>query len=83
MADRTVQCWGSAPRPGSALLTTAYTTPTVIAGLSGVRHLAVSGEHGCAEVDGGVVKCWGVGDRGQLGLGAPDLFSASPVWLSL
>jgi alpha-tubulin suppressor-like RCC1 family protein len=83
MADRTVRCWGSAPRPGSALLTTAHTTPTSIAGLSGVRHLAISGEHGCAEVDGGVVKCWGVGDRGQLGLGAPDLFSASPVWLPL
>ena len=42
-------------------------TPTIVAGLSGVTQLTVSDQHACA-VDGtNTVKCWGADDYDQLG----------------
>jgi alpha-tubulin suppressor-like RCC1 family protein len=34
-----------------------------------VRQVALGGEHTCARLDDGSVKCWGHNDQGQLGLG--------------
>ncbi|MBT8492659.1 MAG: RCC1 repeat-containing protein, partial [Deltaproteobacteria bacterium] len=74
LADGTAKCWGSNSsgrlgRPGSSTSTPLNVvvdderTP-----LSGVTAIAAGLEHTCVIVDGGV-KCWGLGDEGQLGDG--------------
>ena len=45
-----------------------------------VTALAAGGEHTCALLGDGGVKCWGRGDRGQLGAGdTADAPTATPV----
>jgi cysteine-rich repeat protein len=54
-----------------------------------VRSIAAGGNHTCASLDNGLVKCWGGNASGALGLGhvttwgdgAGEMASLSPVWL--
>jgi alpha-tubulin suppressor-like RCC1 family protein len=71
--DGTVRCWG---RGGSGQLgygdaqdrKEAGSVPAVPLGGSAVA-VAAGGDHTCAVLEGGGVRCWGDNSRGQLGLG--------------
>jgi alpha-tubulin suppressor-like RCC1 family protein len=66
-----VKCWGF---NGEGQLgdgtTTSRSTPVNVTGLgSGVAGIAARGEHACAVLATGAVKCWGDNSYGQLGDG--------------
>ncbi len=60
--------WETATPGGSGSTTVA--TPTPVAGLSGVAHLAVGGLHVCAAKRDGHVVCWGYAYHGVRGDGS-------------
>jgi alpha-tubulin suppressor-like RCC1 family protein len=67
-----VKCWGY---NGNGALgngtTDDSTTPVDVSGLgSGVVAIAARGDHTCAVLASGAVKCWGYNGNGQLGSGA-------------
>jgi alpha-tubulin suppressor-like RCC1 family protein len=72
VADGSVKCWGAgwgrvdAASPGipAVNLGTGLRAIEVVAGSS-----VGASSHSCARLDDGRVKCWGVNERGQLGLG--------------
>ena len=89
-----VRCWGNSGlgRLGYAQLEhigdnelPATTSPLDLG--ADVSQLALGGSHSCALLDAGVVRCWGSGLRGQLGIGYADVIgddeppSASPTVL--
>ena len=56
------QSWGDQPgEPPSAL------TPISLGGVA--TALAVGYQHNCALLEGGAIRCWGLGENGQLGTG--------------
>ena len=71
-ADGRIKCWGDNQQgqlgPG---VTGDRHTPGADLRLRGraVKALAAGGDHTCAILDGGAVKCWGRNADGQLGLG--------------
>jgi alpha-tubulin suppressor-like RCC1 family protein len=67
-----VKCWGN--NSGGQLgdgSTMTRLTPTGVSGLtSGVSAIAARGDHTCALVTNGAIKCWGSNGFGQLGDGS-------------
>lgn len=70
MRSAAAWCWG-AEGVGAGSTTPIETVP------SGVRAIALGGQHACALVDSGVT-CWGSNDSGQLGNGTTT-DSSTPV----
>ncbi|MEO8796984.1 MAG: hypothetical protein ABI551_03790, partial [Polyangiaceae bacterium] len=77
--DGTVACWGNDTygQAGVALdaaTTGVVPTPTIVSGVGKVRKLAMGsgGQHVCALVYGGSVKCWGMNELGQLGVATSE-----------
>lgn len=69
-----VSCWGYNVQGqlGNGVNYSSY-TPVGVNGLSsGVTSIAVGGSHVCALTSEGAVKCWGDGQRGQLGNGTSN-----------
>jgi alpha-tubulin suppressor-like RCC1 family protein len=67
-----VRCWGAGDHGQLGNGEFPYlplTTPVAVSGLSGVTSLSVGDEHACVVTKTGVAKCWGRGDRGQVGDG--------------
>ena len=67
-----VQCWGSnlLGEIGILASATSVANPVKVEGLdSGVVQIAVGGNHSCALLENGGVKCWGSNNKGQLGDG--------------
>lgn len=85
-SDRAV-CWGLnvdghlGIAPVAGLPTSTVYRPTVVAGLDGVRNLAMGEAHSCSIVDtqeaAGRLACWGRNVRGQLGR---ELQNGSSSW---
>ena len=94
LINRSVKCWGQ-EQLGPGFPGSIGDEPGEMAALApitmgdGVRALAAGSWHSCAVLDVGVVKCWGSGREGQLGIGIgisvgdkfADLTSALPVSL--
>jgi hypothetical protein len=80
LGDETVRCWGLGDdgRLGDGTTTTRSSPVEVLesgtAPLGGVRQIATNGAHSCALLEdvGRTVRCWGLGDSGQLGDGTTE-----------
>lgn len=74
--DFGVQCWGSNSdgQLGSKEFTaSSATSPIPADGLdTDVVQIGVGGNHTCAVLASGAVKCWGLNNKGQLGIGNND-----------
>ena len=75
-----VMCWGiNWPGRWSGGGSEDHSTPVQVDGLTGgVTAIASGGDHSCALMETGIVKCWGMNEEGQLGDGTAD-FRATPV----
>jgi alpha-tubulin suppressor-like RCC1 family protein len=82
LTDGAVKCWGACSQgvcglPGNPVIgdgpnEMGDNLPTVDLGVgAAAAKLALGSYHSCALLTDGRVKCWGQGDRGQLGLGDP------------
>lgn len=76
MADAKPRCWGAAGFGqlglGSVLIYGDDEHPSVAPMMflgADATSVAAGGEHACAITDAGSVRCWGKGNRGQLGYG--------------
>jgi hypothetical protein len=76
LEDGTLRCWGINPYGqlgyGNTLSVGADRTPAAAGpvGVGGpVRQVSVGDHQTCALLESGEVRCWGLNDRGQLGLG--------------
>jgi alpha-tubulin suppressor-like RCC1 family protein len=74
LSDGTVRCWGNndSGQLGDGTKGGNRTSPVQVIGLTGARELALGASHSCARLIGGVVKCWGSNESGQLGTGNTD-----------
>jgi alpha-tubulin suppressor-like RCC1 family protein len=80
MTDGSGRCWGwnSVGELGDGTLTDRH-VPTIITALgSSVQQIAVGGDHTCALMVDGSVRCWGSNANGQLGDGG-TIDQSSPV----
>jgi len=76
-----VKCWGSnwAGQLGDGTIS-GHTTPRNVVGLHrGATSIAAGNWHTCAVIAEGGVKCWGVGEEGQLGVWPPNDINPVPV----
>jgi len=67
-----VKCWGLNDMgqlgDGLTINSTAFSTsPQTVAAVSGAVGISVNGNHSCALISNGTVKCWGSNSDGQLG----------------
>lgn len=79
-----VQCWGvnDFGQMGDGT-TINRLTPIQVTGLTGgVQSIAVGGQHSCALLTSGSIKCWGGNWSGQLGSGVPTDYSVTPIDLA-
>lgn len=72
--DQKIKCWGnnSSGQLGDGTSVTPATSPNYLVSVdSAVNYLQVSagGSHSCAVTTGGILKCWGLNDKGQIGDG--------------
>jgi alpha-tubulin suppressor-like RCC1 family protein len=87
LSDGTVACWGDndsgqlgiPPTVCSEGTYKCSSTPVAVAGLSGVAALASGGQHTCALLSDGTVRCWGDNTYGQLGDNGAETRSLQPV----
>lgn len=79
-SSRGAMCWGSGGlgQLGNGADSTSSTPVPVSTLGSGVKSLAVGGQHTCALTGDGLVHCWGDNDSGQLGNGTRD-WASTPV----
>jgi alpha-tubulin suppressor-like RCC1 family protein len=90
LADGTLRCWGwdgfrqlGANRPPDPDIVDWSWTPVTVVGISATATgVAAGGNHTCALLADGTVRCWGGDDFGQLGNGGtiePSGMSPTPV----
>jgi alpha-tubulin suppressor-like RCC1 family protein len=76
----TLKCWGNNDygQLGDGTSTADKTTPYAVPNINGATSIASANDHNCSVVGGGLVKCWGTNNQGQLGDGT-FLDRSSPV----
>lgn len=80
--DGTLTCWGAntSGQLGHPYAENIYDRPVEVTGLGAkVEAVAAGGEHTCALLAGGEVKCWGNNDSGQTGSGSKGDSERSPI----
>lgn len=89
LSDTTVRCWGrnSSFQLGDATPTDRSTAVQVmladgVTPFSGVTRVSAGGEHTCALLNDGTVRCWGLNTSGQLGEGSTT-GSANPTTVTV
>jgi len=67
-----VKCWGMNNRGqlGDGTSGTDRNTPVPVLDITNVTSIALGGDHSCALLTDGSIKCWGKNDFGQLGDGS-------------
>ncbi len=80
LANGDAYCWGgdSQGQLGDGVKGGSTTTAGKVGVVSNVVGIAAHTTSTCAVVKGGSVYCWGRNNRGQLGVGNNDLYSANP-----
>jgi len=82
LSNKTVKCWGY---NGDGELGDGATddndSPIAVqvSGISSATAISAGGSHTCVLLSGGSVRCWGDSEYGQLGDGAYDNHSSTPV----
>ena len=71
LSDGTARCWGlnSIGQLGDGTIVSPRLTPVPVSGLSNATAVATGGDHACARLSDGTVRCWGYNGDGQLGDG--------------
>jgi alpha-tubulin suppressor-like RCC1 family protein len=81
-----VHCFGdnTVGQLGSGSIGSARETPGVVTGLTGtVVDVTAGASHACAVMSTGQVRCWGLNDQGQLGIGSKVTATAAIAITSL
>jgi alpha-tubulin suppressor-like RCC1 family protein len=84
LSDGSARCWGRNTQGqlgDSASVVTTSRQPLKVTGLTNITQLAAGGEHTCALLSDGTVRCWGLNADGQLGDGT-TVDRRSPVVVS-
>jgi alpha-tubulin suppressor-like RCC1 family protein len=82
----TVDCWGADQEgelgngtTGVTSITTAWSMPTPVKGLTGAKAISTGENGSCALLSRGSVDCWGANQVGELGIGKLSMYSDTPV----
>jgi hypothetical protein len=72
LATGGARCWGlnSDGQAGDGTTQQVRAAPVDVAGLTGVVMVRTGGDHACAALTSGAVKCWGANSAGQIGDGS-------------
>ena len=81
LADGRVQCWGNNDlgQLGNGSIKAGSAVPVTVSGLTNAVAIIGGGEHACAVLADGRVRCWGSNQYGQLGNGTTSKSSFVPV----
>ena len=71
IADGSVQCWGNNTdgQATGTLQSGGGASPAAVAGITSAIAVSAGGQHTCALLKDGTVRCWGSNSNGQLGNG--------------
>jgi alpha-tubulin suppressor-like RCC1 family protein len=74
LSNGTAQCWGhnSDGQSGDGTTVQSRPAPVAVAGLTNVVQVVTGGQHACALLANGTVRCWGNNGSGRLGDGTED-----------
>ena len=83
LTDGTVKCWGrnNMGQLGDNTTIDASYTISEVSGITTATSIALDGDHSCALLTDGTMKCWGLNDYGHLGDGTTTN-RATPVEVS-
>ncbi|UJR79868.1 RCC1 domain-containing protein [Sandaracinus amylolyticus] len=81
VAGGTVYCWGldRSGQLGDDTVASDRAVPVVVSGLPNAIAIAAGGDHTCALLSSGTVRCWGDDTYGQLGNDSANTRQFSPV----
>ena len=79
--DGTIKCWGAGEsgQLGNGGFNANELTPVAVSGIDNATQVSSGGQHTCALLDDGSIKCWGNDLHGQLGDGGAAINQSVPV----